>query len=790
MKRILCLVLAAVLLVSCSPGDVKVTSMITDTSVEWEASWIGIGSPNDVRTGDVSLPSRYLRTTFEAEKRIKIARLHICGLGLYEAYINGNKVGGTQVLSPTVSNYDKTVYYNSFDVTGLLGKGLNCIGVILGTGRFPGVRVNWDSINSYKHYDKQLPCLICQLEITYSDGSRQSILSDGSWKATADGPIRSNNEFDGEVYDAGMELVGWLDPSYDDSIWHQAELTEAPYGKLTAQPNPNIEIQDYVEPVAITPHPGGRFILDMGQNMVGWLKVKVHMHDGDTLKLRFAETLKEDGELYTANLRTAKATDIYVAKGSDQVVWHPTFVYHGFRFVEISGLDYEPSLNDFKGEVIYDKMAATGHFSCSDPVMNQVYRNAYWGIRGNYRGMPTDCPQRDERMGWLGDRATGCYGESWLFDNHALYSKWLDDIATEQNEEGQLPDLAPNFWTVRTDNMSWPGLFIDAAGMLYRRFGDEGVVKKHYPAMKKWLAYMKDKWMVDGIMTKDNYGDWCMPPESLELIHSKDPSRITAGAVISTPYYVHYCKMMMEFAPIAGHPEDVPYFEAEAKASTAAFNRDYYNSEGGFYDNNTVTANLLALWYGLVPEGEEQRVFASIVDKTENEFGGHVSSGVIGIQILMRTLTEYGRPDLAYKIASDDTYPSWGYMAANGATTIWELWNGNTADPAMNSGNHVMLLGDLLTWEYEYLAGIRPLKPGFREIGLKPCPVDGLDYVDCSYDSVQGRISSSWKVEDGLFKWDVSVPKGIRTEVYLPGASAPEIIRGGKHHYETRYAPE
>lgn len=786
MNKIVCLIIAAASLLSCSPRLGRGTELLTDPSVDWEASWIGIDSPEDVRTGDVSMPARYLRTRFEAGKGIKEARLHICGLGLYEAYINGSKVGGSQVLSPTVSNYDKKVYYNSFDVTGLLKKGANAIGVVLGTGRFPGVRVNWDSINHYKHYDKQLPCLICQLEIEYKDGKRERVTSDPSWKARSDGPIRSNNEYDGEVYDARMELDGWLDPSYDDSEWPQAALQEAPYGKLTAQPNPNIEVQDIVKPVSVSPLPDGRYIVDMGQNMVGWLQVKVEIHEGDTLLLRFAETLQENGELYTDNLRSAKARDIYVARDCKPVVWHPTFVYHGFRFVEVSGLDQAPSPDDFEGQVIYDKMAITGHFSCSDPVINQVYKNAFWGIRGNYRGMPTDCPQRDERMGWLGDRATGCYGESWILDNHALYAKWLDDIATEQDEEGQLPNVAPNFWTVRLDNMTWPGLFIDATGMLYWRFGDEVTVVKNYPAMKKWLVYMKDKWMVDGIMTKDVYGDWCMPPESLELIHSQDPSRITAPPVIATPYYVHYCKMMKEFAPIAGHPEDVAYFEDEEKASTEAFNKEYYNSDGGYYDNNTVTANLIALWYGLVPEEEQQRVFSSLVEKTENEFGGHVSSGVIGIQVLMRTLTEYGRPDLAFRIASDDTYPSWGYMAANGATTIWELWNGNTADPAMNSGNHVMLLGDLIIWEYEYLAGIRPLKPGFAEIELRPYPVEGLDHVDCSYESVQGRISSSWKKENGVFKWDVSVPKGTRTEVYLPGTTTPEIITGGKHHYEVR----
>ena len=785
MNRICFFSLLAMILTACCNNDPSAT-LLTDSNVTWDATWIGKPSPEDVRLGDVSLPARYLRTTFEGGRQIKQARLHICGLGLYEAYINGQKVGGAQVLSPTVSNYDKTVYYNSFDVTSLLRKGTNALAVAVGTGRVPGLRVKWDAKNAYKHYDKMLPCLLCQLEINYSDGEVQRVLSDESWKATADGPIRSNNEFDGEIYDARMELDGWALPDYDDSSWPQAEPADKPWGELTPQPNPNIEIQDIVKPVSITARPDGRYILDMGQNMVGWLQVRVRLTEGDTLRLRFAETLQPDGELYTDNLRGAKARDIYIAKDGKPVTWRPTFTYHGFRFVELSGLRNVPKLSDFEGQVFYDKMAVTGHFSCSDPVMNRIYRNAYWGIRGNYRGMPTDCPQRDERMGWLGDRSTGCRGESYIFDNHALYRKWLDDIATEQNEEGQVPDIAPNFYTIRSDNMTWPGTFIEAADMLYRRFGDRDVIVKHYPGMKKWMAYMKGKWMEDGIMTKDTYGDWCMPPEGPEVINSKDPSRITSAAVISTAYYVRYCKMLQGLAPVAGFPEDVEFFAAEAAASTEAFNGRFYNAEGGYYDNNTVTANLLALWNGIVPAGDEQKVFASIVDKTENELGGHVSCGVIGIQILMRTLTEFGRPDLALKIASDTSYPSWGYMAEHGATTIWELWNGDTANPAMNSGNHVMLLGDLILWEYEYLAGIRPLKPGYEEIELRPTPIPGLDYVDCSFESVHGRIVSSWKVEDGEFRWTVEVPDGIRTEVWLPGATEPEVITGGKHRFKVK----
>ena len=459
------------------------------------------------------------------------------------------------------------------------------------------------------------------------------------------------------------------------------------------------------------------------------------------------------------------------------------FIYHGFRYVEISGLRETPNLDDFEGWVIYDEMPVTGSFETSNEIINAVYHNAYWGIRGNYRSMPTDCPQRDERMGWTGDRTTGNYGESYIFDNHQLYAKWLTDADDCQWDNGSLPNVIPPYWRGYTDNMTWPGAVVTATDMLYTRFGDEGPIREHYDALKKWMLHMKNDYMRGGLMPRDTYGDWCMPPESLELIHSSDPTRITDATVLSTPFYCYLCGKLAKFAEVLGLDEDVAFFQQEITTATVAFNDKYFNRVTGVYANNTVTSNILPLWFGMVPKGLEDKVLASIVDKTEKECGGHVSTGVVGIQQLMRCLTEYGRGDLAFKIASNDTYPSWGYMYRNGATTIWELWNGNTADPSMNSGNHVMLLGDLILWEYEYLGGIRALEPGYSKIQLKPYPIEGLGFVNCTYNSVSGRIESKWKCEGNHFEWDFLIPANTTAEVCLPTANGYEVKTYGSGRY-------
>ena len=746
---------------------------------EITAKWIGHDFEDDVLEGKTQLALRHLRKEFELGKKVKEAKLYISGLGLYEAFINGNEVGSDDHLKPVVSDYDKTVYFNTYDVTDVLKKGKNTIGVELGAGRFTGLRHREipgkrDGTRQFRHYG--VPRMIAQLEVTYADGSSEIIVSDESWRITNQGPVRLNNLFDGERYDARMEMDGWDRNGYDDSKWFRAELVEAPAGILLPQPNPAIRKMEVVKPVELI-EKDGHYILDMGQNMVGWLKINIKGQEpGDSLTMRFAEVLQSDTTLQLANMRSAKVTDLYVAKDKKPIVWEPSFTYHGFRYVEIKGLRKKPSLDSFEGHVLYDDMPATSSFECSDEIMNKVHRNAYWGIRSNYHGMPTDCPQRDERLGWTGDRTTGAYGEGYMFNNNLMYAKWLKDLEDEQKENGSLPDIAPAFWRFYYDSITWPGAFVTVADMLYQQFGNSRPIILHYNAMKKWLIYMKETYGDKGIITKDKWGDWCMPPESQELIHSKDPNRITEPGVLSTAFYHYLMGKMIKFAPIAGHPEDIPYFEAEAAESKEAFNREYFNEKEGTYANNTVTANLLGLFYGIVPEGREQDVFKSIVDKTENDCKGHVSTGVVGIQQLMRALTEFGNPELALKIASNDTYPSWGYMVRQGATTIWELWNGNTARPDMNSANHVMLLGDLLIWKYEYLAGIRSLEPGFKKIMLKPYPIKGLDYVNCSYDSVYGTIVSNWKRDGEKFEWTFTIPANTTATVCIPTAEGYQNV--------------
>ena len=766
---------------------------------DWQAKWIGHEFEDDILVGKTRLAARYLRKEFALKNEVSEARLYVSGMGVYSAYLNGSEVAPEELLKPTLSWYSKRVYFNTYNVTEMLNNGDNAIGIILEGGRYTSIRYNeanpnWDGTEHVFGFGT--PRLLLQLEVTYKDGQKETIVSDETWKITNRGPIRTANEWDGETYDENFDLGDWNTTGYDDNEWLQTELVEAPEGELSAQPNPNITVMEKLKPVSLF-QKGDKWYLDMGQNMVGFIDIKARgQHPGDVITLRFAELLTPDSTLYTANLRSSENIDRYIVTNNSklstdsklstinsQLEWHPMFVYHGFRYVEISGLRETPNQDDFEGWVIYDEMPVTGSFETSNEIINAVYHNAYWGIRGNYRSMPTDCPQRDERLGWTGDRTTGNYGESYIFDNHQLYAKWITDGDDSQWDNGSLANVIPPYWRGYTDNMTWPGAMVTVTDMLYTRFGDVEPIHQHYAAWKKWMLHMKNDYMRAGLMPRDTYGDWCMPPESLELIHSNDATRITDATVISTPFYCYLCGKMAKFAEILGFDEDVAFFQQEITTSTIAFNDKYFNRVTGVYANNTVTANILPLWFGMVPKGLEDKVMNSIVDKTENECGGHVSTGVIGIQQLMRCLTEYGHGDLALKIASNDTYPSWGYMYRSGATTIWELWNGNTADPAMNSGNHVMLLGDLILWEYEYLGGIRALEPGYSKIQLKPCPIEGLDFVNCTYNSVSGHIESHWKREGNRFEWDIVIPANTTAEVCLPTPNGYEVKTYGSGSY-------
>ncbi|MDR6561985.1 MULTISPECIES: family 78 glycoside hydrolase catalytic domain [unclassified Arcicella] len=748
--------------------------------VDWKGRWIGLDRSFewDNESQFARLSARYFRKEFVAQKSIKQATVYIVGLGLYELYLNGQKVGD-QVLAPVPTDYTKGVKYNTFDVTKLLQADKNVIGTVLGNGRFYTMRQDY---KPYKIKTFGYPKMLLNLDIEYTDGTKETISTDESWKVTADGPIRANNEYDGEEYDATKEMPNWNKVGFEDKNWLKVQLVQEAGGMFEAQMTENMKVMETIKPVSIKSLNANTYILDMGQNMAGWLRMRVTGKKGHKIGLRFAETLQSNGELFVRNLRDAKVTDVYTLKGEGQETWEPSFVYHGFRYVEITGFPTVPTVDNFDGRVVYDDMATIGDFETSDKTINQIYKNAYWGIRSNYKGMPVDCPQRNERQPWLGDRTTGAYGESFIFDNVRLYSKWLNDIEQAQKPDGSIPDVAPAFWRYYGDNVTWPGTYITVADMLYHQFGDQETIKSHYPSMKKWIDYMQDKYLVNGLITKDKYGDWCVPPESLELIHAKDPARQTDGELLASATYVKLLDVMQNFARLLHKSDDIKAFEQSKQAIIKAFNKKFLDSKKGQYSNGTVTANLLPLMYNMIPANEKAKVWKSIVEKVLVENKGHISTGVIGTQWLMRGLSENGRPDIAYTIASNHDYPSWGYMAENGATTIWELWNGDKANPEMNSGNHVMLLGDLIIWYYENVAGIKSSKESvaFKRIVMKPEMIAGLTSAKSSYHSMYGTIQSDWKKEGNKFQWNISIPVNTKSLVYLPANSLNQVTESGK----------
>lgn len=745
--------------------------------VDWKAKWIGYDQAFqwDSISQWSRLSARYYRKEFSSKKKLKKAFVNLVGLGMYELYINGVKMGD-QVLAPVPTDYRRSVLSNTFDVTEHIQTGKNAIGVVLGNGRFFTMRQNYkpQKINNFG-----FPKLLFQMDLIYDDGSVQTIISDESWRFTANGPIRTNNEYDGEEYDATKELTGWSHVGYNDGQWLKALLVKAPAGKITPQPNKPMKIMQTLLPVSIKKGKEDSYILDMGQNFSGWLKIKVKGKRGDEVKMKFAESLQPDGELYIANLRDARVTDIYTLKGEGEETWHPTFVYHGFRYVEVSGWPGTPTLGNFEGQLVYDQMTTSGTLNTSNGVINSIIKNAWWGIASNYKGMPVDCPQRNERQPWLGDRAQGAYGESFLFNNASLYAKWLDDIQESQTADGAIPDVAPAYWNYYSDNVTWPGTYILVADMLYQQFGDQQSIKKHYPSMKKWLAYMKGRYMKNFIVTKDKYGDWCVPPEDLAMIKSQDSTRTTNGQLLATAYYYRLLSIMERFAKVAGNEQDIKEFSALRANVKTAFNKKFFRTQTAQYDNGTVTANLLPLYFGMIPDGKSQRVFTNIIKKLQND-NMHISTGVIGTQWLMRGLTQYGKPDAAFTVAANKTYPSWGYMIENGATTIWELWNGNTANPQMNSQNHIMLLGDLLIWMFEDLAGIKAATPGFKEIEMKPSFVQQLYNVEANYESAAGNIKSHWNRKGSQIQWQIDVPANSSAIVHIPAATATSVKESGK----------
>lgn len=773
---------------------------------DWRGQWIGLETmqPGEARGMHTRLHARYLRKEFGVKGRVVSATAYVAGVGLNELYVEGHRMGGNHVLQPVPTDYRRTIYYNTYDLTPQLATmpvgSKATIGVVLEAGRYFAMRQE----KAYKAPVFGLPTCRVNVVVAYADGSREVWATDASWRITTEGPIRSANEYDGEHYDARMELGAWATTGYDDSLWRKADRSALPTGTLMAQPTEGMTEQPLGAPLSVKPMTDGRsHIADFGQNIAGYVGLKIYGRRGDTIRIKYAERLDSDGNLYTANYRNARSEDIYVCNGTEQGrEWHATFVYHGFRYVRITG-PARLEASQLKAYVVADEMASIGNpsretrfeaFECTDTVLNRVVRNAWWGIKDNYKGMPVDCPQRNERQPWLGDRTVGALGESMLFDNERLYAKWVRDICDAQRSDGCIPDVAPAFWNYYTDNVTWPAALPMVCDMLYTQYGNLKPIVEAYPHIKRWIDHITDTYVEDGIVTRDKYGDWCVPPEKPELIHSKDPARQTDGALISTAYMTGCMALAEKFARLQGLSDDAEMWHSRREAMVQAFNRRFLTRREGtsrrpghvlypdsvFYGNNTATANLLALAFDLVPEELRHEVAKNVVEAIVGRGDGKVVSGVIGVSWMMRTLSRMGFGDVAYLLATNDGYPSWGYMARQGATTIWELWNGDTANPAMNSGNHVMLLGDLLPWCYETLAGIGQGRGvGYKHIVMKPD--FGLQNCFSARGTMltpYGRVSSAWTKEGREVTWTIELPPNTSATIYLPDGRRDSVGSG------------
>ena len=763
---------------------------------KWSGYWIGLEQmmPGEERGFHTRMAARYLRKEFQLKnKQVKRATAYVAGIGLHEFYVNGLRAGDG-VLQPVPSDYRKTIYYNTYDITSFIVHHTTdiCLGIVLGNGRlFP-----MQQHKPYKIHTFGYPKCRINVIVEYEDGTIQRLQTDDKgWKVTADGPIRANNEYDGEEYDARQDMEGWSKVGYDDSKWLKAERTDIPQAWLRAQMTPGMKVLSSISgfPLVISHKTDDKVIVDVGQNIAGWLKVRVRGQKGDTIRVVYSEKLNDDGTLYRENFRNARSTDIYVCsgdEGKDGRWWNPTFVYHGFKYAEVIGLK-NATKADFAAEVVADEMSSTGHFECSDPILTKLVRNAWWGVLDNYKGMPVDCPQRDERQPWLGDRTVGSLGESFLFDNERLYTKWMRDICEAQRTDGCIPDVAPAFWNYYSDDVAWAAALPFSCDMLWRQYGNREVIDNSYPYIKKWVQHIIEEYGKDGIIHCGKYADWCVPPEKLELIHSKDPARKTDVTLISTAYIIRTMQLMEQWGCESDHWQPI------RQQMTEAFNRQFLTVKTGtsqapghvlypdsvFYANNTVTANLLALSFGIVPEKYRAEVMKNIVENIIIKNDAHVSCGVIGISWLLRGLSDNGFSDIAYMIATQRSYPSWGYMAENGATTIWELWNGDKASPKMNSGNHVMLLGDLLTWCYQYLGGINHPDVAYKHFVLKPTfDIQDCSWANVSYDSPYGTIKSHWIKTLQHVEWDVQVPCNTTADVCLPDGTI-KTIGSGKYHF-------
>lgn len=724
----------------------------------------GFMRPEDLRARWIQSPNEnnsiapLFRKEFILDQDVEDAFVYVSGLGYYELYINGAKIGD-HVLDPATTEYNKIALYVTYNVTKFLNRGINVVGAILGNGFFSPLE---EGLRKYG----ERPRLLMQMNIRLKNGTIVMVVTDEAWKVS-EGPIAYNSIWNGEVYDARLEKVGWSSPDFDASGWKNAEVISASDVELRSQMAPPIKVTRNIRPIRITNPRPGVYVYDFGQNFAGWTKLTVSGPRGTKINLRHAELLNDDGMIYAENLRSAKATDVYILKGEGLETYEPRFTYHGFRYVEVTGFPGEPKLENLLGRVVHSSVETTGNFTCSNELLNKIQANIIWGQLSNLMGIPTDCPQRDERMGWMGDAHLSAEEAIYNFWMPSFYEKWVRDIMVSQADDGSVPDVVPPHWSIYPADPAWGTACVLIPWYLYQYYGDVRILEGSYPCMKSWVDFLTNN-ARNYVLPYSKYGDWVEPGHVA--------SEITPGELVSTGYYYLDAKILSEVAHVLGRSEDENAYSSLADRISDAFNRAFLDKSIGQYAKGSQTSNAFALHLGIVPKTYVNQVVDNLIDDIYRVHNGHLNTGILGTKFLLESLTDLGYCDVMYKIATQETYPSWGYWIRLGATTLWERWEPiNETGGGMASYNHIMF-GSIGKWFYANLAGIKAGSPGYSKITIRPYPVGDLKWVKAHVKTIRGVVSSSWIRTEKSFSLNVTIPLNTLATVCIPKMQLENVI--------------
>ncbi|GAC1514275.1 MAG: glycoside hydrolase family 78 protein [Gemmatimonadaceae bacterium] len=742
---------------------------------DWKGQWIQ--SPW-TEIDSISNPAPLLRRSFSVRGVVRSARLYVTSRGLYELHLNGRRVSDA-ALTPGWTSYGHRLQYQTYDVTSALRSGDNVVGALLGDGWYRG---NIGFNRQRNTYGKKLG-LLMQLRITYAGGGEDVVTTDEQWKAVT-GPIRASDIYNGESYDAREEQPGWTAPGFDDHAWQPVQVAGAPTEHLVAPVSPPVRRIQEIKPIAILHTPAGQTIFDLGQNMVGWVRLRVQGAAGTVVTLRHAEILDRAGNFYVANLRRAAETDHYTLKGGGAETFEPRFTFHGFRYVALDGFPGEPTVESVTGIVLHSDLKVTGRLETSNPLINQLQHNIVWGQKGNFVDVPTDCPQRDERLGWTGDAQVFARTAAFNMDVAGFFTKWLRDLAADQHAAGSVPHVIPN--VLGGDSLRGAGSagWSDAATVIpwtmYLVYGDRRLLGEQYPSMQKWVEFMRRRAGDEHLWTTGNhFGDWL----AFATNRSDYPGATTSKELIATAYFAHSATILADAAYVLGKREDERRYRDLVAQIRTAFQREFVTARGRVGES-TQTAYVLALSFGLLPDSLEAEAAGRLAADVRAH-GTHLTTGFLGTPDLTHVLSRHGYLDVAYALLNQDTYPSWLYPVKRGATTIWERWDGvrpdgTFQDPGMNSFNHYAY-GAIGDWMYRVVAGIEidPSLPGYKHVLIQPQPGGGLTRASASVATLYGRVSSAWEIADGRLQLAVEVPANATATVRLPGASLEQVMEGG-----------